>query len=144
MVVALEEIWFRTYAQTWTAVFALLTHNGMMTRLFSLSSTRSFTAIRSYWRQNRTKNSWASTSRSTRSLYGIAPLEIPVKSWHRILHHRETVQLSGFVSRPFPHEEQFRGFAALHRLYSHAGFAEADLVSAAKPIRKYLRVSKLW
>ena len=62
-----------------------------------------------------------------------------------------TVQLSGFVSRLFlvakcahPAIEQTRGFAALHRLYRAAGFSEYDLVSAAKPIRKYLYVSFLW
>ena len=62
-----------------------------------------------------------------------------------------TVQLSGFVSRlflvakcAFPQSEQFRGFAALHRLYSSAGFSERHLVDAAKPIRKLLQCRSLW
>ena len=62
-----------------------------------------------------------------------------------------TVQLSGFVSRLFlvakcahPTTEQARGFAALHRLYRKAGFSETDLVSASKPIRKYLHTKPLW
>jgi len=61
------------------------------------------------------------------------------------------VQLSGFVSRMFlvakcahPKSERSRGFAALHRLYKAAGFSEPDLVSASKPIRRYLRVASLW
>ena len=61
------------------------------------------------------------------------------------------VQLSGFVSRLFlvakcahPTHERTRGFAALHRLYRSAGFAESDLFAAAKPIRQYLHVSLLW
>lgn len=61
------------------------------------------------------------------------------------------VQLSGFVSRLFlvakcayPQNEQFRGFAALHRLCRNAGFSEKDLVAAAKPIRRYLRSNCLW
>ena len=52
------------------------------------------------------------------------------------------VQLSGFVSRVFlvatcahPSYEQFRGFAALHRLCSQAGFQDEDLVAAARPTR---------
>ena len=62
-----------------------------------------------------------------------------------------TVQLSGFVSRlflvakcAFPQSEQFRGFAALHRLYSLAGFSEQHLVDAAKPIRTLLKCRSLW
>ena len=62
-----------------------------------------------------------------------------------------SVQLSGFVSRlflvakcAFPQSEQFRGFAALHRLYSSAGFSEMHLVDAAKPIRKLLQCRSLW
>ena len=61
------------------------------------------------------------------------------------------VQLSGFVSRLFlvakcayPTSEQFRGFAALHRLYSQAGFHDEDLVAAAHPIRRYMHVRSLW
>ena len=61
------------------------------------------------------------------------------------------VQLSGFVSRlflvakcAFPQEEQFRGFAALHRLYISAGFDDEDLIHAATPIREYLHLSQLW
>ena len=61
------------------------------------------------------------------------------------------VQLSGFVSRMFlvakcvhPQSERSRGFAALHRLYKAAGFSEPDLVSASKPIRRYLHVNSLW
>ena len=61
------------------------------------------------------------------------------------------VQLSGFVSRlflvaicAFPHSEQFRGFAALHRLYSSAGFSEKHLVDAAQPICKLIHQSSLW
>ena len=53
------------------------------------------------------------------------------------------VQLSGFASRLFlvakcasPRAEQFKGFAASHRLYSSAGFRETDLRLAAKPIRR--------
>ena len=56
-----------------------------------------------------------------------------------------SVQLSGFVSRLFlvaqcahPSSEQFRGFAALHRLYSQAGFLDEDLITAARPIRRYM------
>lgn len=63
-----------------------------------------------------------------------------------------TVQLLGFVSRlfllakcAFPTQEQFRGFAALHRLYRAAGFDEAaDLFKAAKTIRRYLHTSSVW
>jgi hypothetical protein len=61
------------------------------------------------------------------------------------------VQLSGFVSRLFlvakcahPASDRTRGFAALHRLYIAAGFSESDLISAAKPIRRYLHVASLW
>ena len=61
------------------------------------------------------------------------------------------VQLSGFVSRLFlvakcahPVAEQFRGFAALHRLYSTAGFREEDLFTASQPIRRFLHVQSLW
>ena len=67
----------------------------------------------------------------------------------RYIHHPEvtapfsaspiSVQLSGFVSRlflvaksGFPTSEQFRGFAALHRLCRHAGFQDEDLVAASK------------
>ena len=60
------------------------------------------------------------------------------------------VQLSGFVSRlflvakcAFPQSEQFRGFAALHRLYSSAGFSEEHLVDAAQPICKLIRSNSL-
>ena len=62
-----------------------------------------------------------------------------------------TVQLSGFVSRlflvakcAFPQPEQFKGFAALHRLYSSAGFSEQQLVAAAKPIRRLMKGRRLW
>ena len=62
-----------------------------------------------------------------------------------------SVQLSGFVSRMFlvakcahPSSEQFRGFAALHRLYRQAGFHDEDLMKAAQPISKYMRTRHLW
>ena len=62
-----------------------------------------------------------------------------------------SVQLSGFVSRLFlvakcahPSSEQFRGFAALHRLYRQAGFCDEDLITAAKPISKYMHTRHLW
>ena len=62
-----------------------------------------------------------------------------------------SVQLSGFVSRlllvakcAHPSSEQFRGFAALHRLYRLAGFSETDLVTAAGPIRRFLHTKTLW
>ena len=61
------------------------------------------------------------------------------------------VQLSGFVSRMFlvakcahPSSEQFRGFAALHRLYRQAGFLDEDLITAARPISKYMHTRHLW
>ena len=61
------------------------------------------------------------------------------------------VQLSGFVSRMFlvakcahPSSEQFRGFAALHRLYRQAGFRDEDLITAARPISKYMHTNQLW
>ena len=61
------------------------------------------------------------------------------------------VQLSGFVSRMFlvakcahPSSEQFRGFAALHRLYRQAGFLDEDLITAARPISKYMHTNQLW
>ena len=61
------------------------------------------------------------------------------------------VQLSGFVSRlflvakcAFHQSEQFRGFAALHRLYSSAGFSEQHLVDAAQPMCKRLKHRNLW
>ena len=61
------------------------------------------------------------------------------------------VQLSGFVSRMFlvakcahPSSEQFRGFAALHRLYRQAGFRDEDLITAARPISKYMHSRHLW
>ena len=60
-------------------------------------------------------------------------------------------QLSGFVSRLFfvakcahPSSEQFRGFAALHRLYRQAGFLDEDLITAARPICKYMHTRHLW
>lgn len=62
-----------------------------------------------------------------------------------------SVQLSGFVSRlflvakcAFPEAEQFKGFAALHRLYSSAGFLEPQLYDAAKPIRRLMHDRPLW
>ena len=62
-----------------------------------------------------------------------------------------SVQLSGFVSPWFlvakcahPSPEQFRGFSALHRLYRQAGFCDEDLVTAARPIQKYLHSHALW
>ena len=62
-----------------------------------------------------------------------------------------SVQLSGFVSRLFlvakcahPSSEQFRGFAALHRLYRQAGFRDEDLITAARPISKYMHTRHLW
>ena len=62
-----------------------------------------------------------------------------------------SVQLSGFVSRLFlvakcahPSSEQFRGFAALHRLYRQAGFRDEDLITAARPISKYMHTRYLW
>ena len=61
-----------------------------------------------------------------------------------------SVQLSGFVSRMFlvakcahPSTEQFRGFAALHRLYRQAGFLDEDLITAARPISKYMHTRHL-
>ena len=61
-----------------------------------------------------------------------------------------SVQLAGFVSRMFlvakcahPSSEQFRGFAALHRLYRQAGFHDEDL-KAAQPISKYMHTRHLW
>ena len=62
-----------------------------------------------------------------------------------------SVQLSGFVSRLFlvakcahPSSEHFRGFAALHLLYSQAGFLDDDLITAARPIRRYMHSQNLW
>ena len=62
-----------------------------------------------------------------------------------------SVQLSGFASRLFlvakcahPSSEQFRGFAALHRLYRQAGLPDEDLITAARPISKYMHTRHLW
>ena len=62
-----------------------------------------------------------------------------------------SVQLSGFVSRLFlvakcayPTSEQYRGFAALHRLYRQAGFRDDDLLTLARPIRKHMHSHALW
>ena len=62
-----------------------------------------------------------------------------------------SVQLSGFVSRLFlvakcahPSSEQYGGFAALHRLYRQVGFRDEDLITAARPIRRYMHSQALW
>ena len=61
------------------------------------------------------------------------------------------VQLSGFVSGlflvakcAFPESEQWRGFAALHRLYSSAAFSDDQLNLASKPICRLLKGRSLW
>ena len=101
-----------------------------------------------FWRLSPTMSSWASCWSPNMSEPFALPYS-PPRDFNQVMAPFSaspiSVHLSGFVSRlflvakcVFPSSEQFRGFAALHRLYRQAGFQDEDPLAASKPARQYM------